>query len=533
MAFTRAITVSPDDGLNSRHQRSVARAANDRLRFATDMPWRVAWALYNGSRLVRNPASDGLTFPAEGEFWKIFAHLKSASGYDWPLVGPGEPEGANLGSVTPQFIFGNTEISNEPERIGALFPIAIDGLPPVTTADKWVLGKLQRGAITSDGSAQYVPAFEAAQTLFRFAFHPSIFHGKSYGGWQPQAPQDETYPLCAPDGFPGDRTPNRHYAWTGLATDTPTTGLHGTITTDGEGRPVVTYSGSCPCGTTYSGTGHVLYIADLPFAWYVYVSDGTVTDGVCGVNVDRLDKAQWAEGPYAGAPALQHSDYPVILRTAWRYIAEFSGANSQRTPDSFDIESIAFDSQRFYTRQYPLAPAYGEVGETGIEAIYPSVTILGNEDIVQFNTLSDMRGITSVEWAAVTDHQAVILAGITAPGDYGFSLYIKDAASTETDDGFYIVKPTVVSGAGRFIRAIANGQPVVVNTWGAIDSLAVKLPHGAIVQTRGRDSIYDGQATRWIYLTDAPSATIDGALFKQLSTGPNTGGVFQNLDYRQ
>ncbi len=458
MAFTRAIEVAEGDALNSRHQRSVARAANDRLRFAQDMPYRLGWALYNGARLVRNPSGDGLNFPAEGEFWKVFAHLKSASGYDWPLTGPGEPEGANLGSVIPQLIYGNPDLTDEPERIGALFPLRISGESAVTPTQKWTLRKLQGGAISADGSAQYAPAFEAAQTLFRFAFHPSIFHGKSYGGWQPQAPQDETYPLCAPDGFPGDRTPNRHYGWTGFTADTPTAGLHGTVTTNGAGQPVVTYAGSCPCGTTNTASGHVLYIADLPFAWYVYVSDGTVDGaGVCGVNVDRLDKSLWAEGPYDGAPALQHSDYPAILRAGWHYLSEFRGAESQRTPDTFAIERIAFDAQKFYTRQYPLAPAYGEVTEAGIEPIYPWIQFFG-DDLMQFATLPEMRAVTSSEWGGIADHQIVLLAGGAAVGDTGAGFFRRSSTSTAADDGEYVVQPSVVTGAGRFVRVVLDAK---------------------------------------------------------------------------
>lgn len=471
MSFTRAIAIASGDALTSRQQRSLARAANDRLRFATDFPWRVAWALYNGARLVRNPLSDGLTFPAEGEFWKIYAHLKSASGYDWPLVGPGIAEGANLGSVIPQFIFGNSEMSDEPERIGALFPLRVNGLPAVTPSERWTLGKIQRGVIVEDGSAQYVPAFEAAQTLFRFAFHPLIFHGKSFGGWQPQAPQDVTHPFCAPDGMPGDRTPNRHYFWTGLSTSTPMNGLQGTVTTNGAGQPVVTYGGSCPCNTFYSTSGHVLYIADLPFAWYVHVWDGTTdVSGNCIVKVDRLDKSLWVEGPYSGAPEARHSDYPHLLRTAWHYVSEFRGTESQRTPDTFSIEPIAFDAQKFYTRQYPLAPAYGRLEAGGIVAVYPWVAFFA-EETMQFNTIADLRAITTDVLATLTEHRIVRLAGHTTPGDPGGGGMLWQPTSTATDDNGSVVQPTAVTGAGRFVRLLLGGQrPCPEMFGGAADS---------------------------------------------------------------
>jgi hypothetical protein len=370
MSFTRAIEVAPGEPITSRQQRSLARALNDRLRFATDFPWRVAWMLYNSARLVRNPADGlGLVFPSEGEFWSFYSHFPLA---EWPEAGPGEPEGANLGAVLPQFIFGNPQLPDEAERLSALFPMRIAGQPPQSDRDLWILGALQRGAITADGSAQYVPAFEAAQTVFRFAFHPLLWHGKSYGGWQPQPEQDSTTPWCGPPGNAFENWPNRILFWTALSADVSTAGLHGTISTVG-GRPRVTYAGSCPCGAPNSAAGHVIYVADLPFAWYLYIWDGTYDSaGNCRVYVDRLDKSEWVEGPYDGAPAPRHRPYPHLLLNVWQYIAEFRGADSQRTPDTFSIEKIAADTQRLWMRQYPLAPAYGVRVGNELQAVYPT-----------------------------------------------------------------------------------------------------------------------------------------------------------------
>lgn len=78
---------------------------------------------------------------------------------------------------------------------------------------------------------------------------------------------------------------------------------------------------------------------------------------------------------------------------------------------------------------------------------------------------------------------------------------------------------------------VSQSQTSIVNTWSDLDTLPA-LEDKATIQTLGRDSIYDGMSTRWIYLINAPSAVIDGAKFKKLTTGPNTAGVFLNLDYR-
>lgn len=408
MSFTRAITVAAGDRPTSRHQRSIARATNDRLRFAVDLPWRVAWALYNTARLVRNPASDGVTFPAEGEYWKTYQHLASGSTTEWPVTGPGEPEGANLGSVIPQAIYGNTLLTDEPDRLASLFPMRVGGVAATTPDLVWQLGALQRGAVTADGSAQYAPAYEAAQTLFRFSFHDLSFHGKSFGGWQPTAPVDATHPWCDDDpGNPYGPWPNRRPSFTALSLGVSTSGLHGTITTNGDGMSVVTYAGSCPCDAPNSTTGHVLYAADYPFAWYLYVWDGTTDgDGNCVVNVDRLDKSEWVEGPYDGTPVPRHSDFPGILRTAWHYAHEFRGADSQRLGDTYQIQPIAFDAEAFWTRQYPLAPARGVVVGPDLVAVYPSVEWTADPGTGQ-HPLQDEAG----EWAP---HTGYVICGFHA-----------------------------------------------------------------------------------------------------------------------
>jgi hypothetical protein len=50
------------------------------------------------------------------------------------------------------------------------------------------------------------------------------------------------------------------------------------------------------------------------------------------------------------------------------FISEFRGTDAQRDPDTFDVETVAFDFQSFLTRQYQLAPNKGASGA----AVYPS-----------------------------------------------------------------------------------------------------------------------------------------------------------------
>lgn len=376
-AFTRAIEVEPGDVLNSRHQRSLALAVNDRLRFSADFLWRWAWAWYNSARLVRNP--EGQLFPAEGELWKLYSHFLGRSGWTWPVTGPGEPAGANVASVIPQLVFGNAGLANEPDRL-VPFPLTLPGgIAPETAADFWQLGALQRGGRTADGALENTPAFEAAQTIFRFAFPPITWHNKSYGGRLPIPPTNDAVPWCGDTGTPYELWPNLTPYWTSLAIGESTTGLHGTVTTLPDGRKRVTYAGSCPCGSTNTTTGHVLGTSDAPFAWYVYVSKGVILpDGSCEWWVDRFDKARWVEGPYLEAGGLSHTDFPGILRTAWNFAAGFRGTEGQRT-GNFDIRAVAIDNQALWTRPYPLAPAFAVPdGGGGILAVYPHATLIAD-----------------------------------------------------------------------------------------------------------------------------------------------------------
>jgi len=472
MSFTRALEVSPGDALNSRQQRSLARAINDRLRFAVDMPWRVAWALYNAARLVRNPDASGNLFPAEGEFWKFYSHLFDDSGYLWPLTGPGEPEGANLGSVIPQFIYGNSQLEDEPERLSVRFPLKIAGNPPANEHERWLLGAMQRGAITADGVNSYTPALEAAQTVYQFYFHPLLWHGKSYGGFQPLPPLHETNPYC--DTIePYNTWPNRRRYFTSINPGENTTGLHGAVTTLPDGRKRVTYAGSCPCSSANVGAGHILYYGDFPFAWYLAVADGTMTNGECNYQVDRLDKSKWVEGPYEGEPVPQHSDYPAILRTVWHYQSEFRGADSQRRPDTFTIESIAFDAQRFWTRQYPLAPARGVMQGANLVAVYPGIT-WSSDPGTSFQPFQDESGTWAPHAGFVIAGFHVHAVGLTEPvsviikaGDSEWNVDLTPSQPTVT-----LWLPDAISPASLQARVT---KPLVLAPGGSLSVLAAEI----------------------------------------------------------
>lgn len=71
------------------------------------------------------------------------------------------------------------------------------------------------------------------------------------------------------------------------------------------------------------------------------------------------------------------------------------------------------------------------------------------------NTINDLRGITG----SATDNFYNVL-GYYAPGDHGGGDFYWDASSADTDNGGTIIKPTAVSGNGRWKRLYSGAVDV-------------------------------------------------------------------------
>ena len=140
-------------------------------------------------------------------------------------------------------------------------------------------------------------------------------------------------------------------------------------------KPRITYAGSCPCGTDEHASGHVIGIWEGPFNYYVFVGTGT---GECDYNLDMFLKADWIEGPYEGVGRLAHANGNHLARALWAFAVDFRGTPMQRTPDTFDIEKIAFDNEAFYNRQYYLSPALGVAVGDFLFALYPRAEFAGS-----------------------------------------------------------------------------------------------------------------------------------------------------------
>lgn len=365
--FPKAPRVTKGDVVTSAQFRGLAEAFNARLRLIGDLPWRISWYWYTLFRQVRNPDSSGFAFPPQGEWWEIYAHIDpDYTTTNWPATAPGEAEGANLANPAMQFVYG-AEGGADDEPTRAQIPLA----QPNTLLGYWQLGKDQRGAYDPATGAQNAPAFDAALSVFDFWFGGLIPYHKGYGGWLPQPELLEEH--CGETEESGLNIPSFAIKFTALKDGVATDLYHGAVTTNGDGKSVVTYAGTCPCGTELHGAGHVLGVVRHPLYYIVYVSQG---DGECTPDIDYLPTRDWIEGPYEAAPHLEHTEGEQLQRGAWQFLTDFRGSDEQREVDGFAIESIGFDSQDFFLRQYPLAPARGSLVGSVINEIYPTATLI-------------------------------------------------------------------------------------------------------------------------------------------------------------
>lgn len=359
--------VEIDDPVTSGQMQSLARAFNDRLRLVGDLPWRVAWYWHNLWRQVRNPDESGFMFPPQAEWASIYAHINpDRVSIQWPMAGPGEPEGANLGNPMMGFVYGfEGGPDDEPTRI--TLPMG----NPTEPREIWALGKAQRGGYDPVTGAQNAPAFDSALTLFAFGFQPYVPHHKAYGGWQPTP--EELAPDCGPGGDPGEGIPNRQVFFTALKKSPRRGATHGSVSTNAGGFEVVTYAGTCPCGTADSVAGHVQYIVRHPLYYLIYVTRG---DAECRFDVDFLSTRDWIEGPYEGEPVLTHTDGGQLHRSAWAFHTDFRGSAAQRAGDDWLPTDVGFDNQDFFRFQYPLAPARGRTIAGMLQVDYPKAQLV-------------------------------------------------------------------------------------------------------------------------------------------------------------
>lgn len=324
----------------------------------------------NGFRQFRNPDETGVDFPPQAEWFHIYQHLsRDYSAAQYPVAGPGEPEGANLACDTNQFVFGSPVIDSEDVRItDPAVPLWIGLNPPQTPEEKWYVGKLQRGALHIPSGVGFTPALSAALSAFSIGSSYSSLHGKGFGGFLPAPTVLATD--CGPDEDDGKNIPSYEVKFTALQHGVKTTGYHGSVSTNANGFSVITYAGSCPDFTLDTAVGHVWSIFRAPNAYYVFVNPGVF---------DVYPAENWLEGPYTGNGRLFRYDGGQISRMMWAYVSDrWRGTDAQRNPDTYNIKDIGFDFQAFHEKQFPLSPARGVISGGSIDAIYPTAAFTGN-----------------------------------------------------------------------------------------------------------------------------------------------------------
>lgn len=338
VSFTYVPPVESGDRITSTHRNTMADAGNDRLRSNMgDGPWRIMFYAFSLFRQVRNPDESFNLYPAQAEFFTAYQNLDPDE-YTWPVAGPGEAEGANVSSIMPAFVFGNAGANLESEDLRVADEMSggvplWNGLsgPPETAEEIWELGKRQRGAYDPNTGYYGAPALTAAIQHTKIAPYQVSPHGNSYGGYMP-AP---TYlGTCADPEFSSYEI---------FFTHLETGEIFG------------------PFGTCPENSGDIYGAFQGSRFYYVYFNDGTVT---------TLPINEWIEGPYTGGAWVMKQSGQHIPRVLNAFAADFRGTESERETQESWLQ-YAFDTERFLSSQYHLAPALGNGDENGIGATYP------------------------------------------------------------------------------------------------------------------------------------------------------------------
>jgi hypothetical protein len=358
VTFPRVVRVASGDRITSANLVSLANGINARLVSGLAEPWRIVFYFYSALLQMRNPS--GYLWPARGEFLEFYQNVLPTEA-EWPLMPPGFEEGCNVASFMPAFVFGAEALDLDDEAVRCSVPEA-GGVPllivsPYATGSaryNWELAKYQRGAYDPATGLLYAPAFTAARSHFALVSSGLSEHGKSYGGYAP-LPDLASPTECAGSGSTTS-APLLNYS------------LFFSVTSAGEalGLTTKTYAGTCP--EAYGGAPtDVSFIYRFPWAFVVVLNNGTT---------DYLDTRYYIEGPYSGGNRLVKQDGEFPSRVLNHMASQFRGTVEQRQTQS--VRRVGFDTQRFFTSQYALAPAHGlQVDDTTVVADYQIYEVTG------------------------------------------------------------------------------------------------------------------------------------------------------------
>lgn len=386
LGFPTAPEVAPGDLVKSSQINGLVDAYNARLVSGIGDGHRRILAMVAGMcRNLRNSDASGFLHPATLEFLESYQNIDPESD-SWPATDFGDPEGINVNAPWGAFVGGNLAggIDAEADRLAAV-PLLVGGLPPADAWDLWTLGKGQRGGIVEVSGEDVVasPALYASSSYQTIRFRNTQPQGMSFGNWQP-GPEilstDCDDPLVA-DGFPAPI--NYEIKFTAISM----------------GYSDITFAGTCQPGPDISPSNkydsHVAWITTTPWAYYVWLNNGTLY---------ALPTQHYVEGPYTGPPRLRRRDSEMFNRTfnsfirGWRGDELITGDQEPAAPPSGDpLEQwnvMAFDVQRFMTRQYLLAPAFGTWDDPNVAVEYPRWEFTG-ATLAADSTLAYYAGGTS------------------------------------------------------------------------------------------------------------------------------------------
>ena len=334
--------VAPGTPITGEDYNKLGSAFNDRLRAIGDLSWRIFFYAFSLFRNVRNPS--GALTPAYGEWHDFFQYIDPKTGGEWPTVGPGLPEGANLANPMMAFHFGNPNLTSEESRTSV-----VDVHPENTMAERWVLGAQQRGVYDPVTGEQNLPAFEAAQSHFRIVQGPFSPFGRAYGGY---VPVPEIIGDCGDAGEFEAPTPLYSLFFTPVR----------------EGLPVKTYTGVCPIASPYAQANptSVIGISEMPLAYYIFLANGAV---------ERLSRKDYIKGPYTFGGQLAKTEGGQLNRALNAFAKDFRGTDFERAQKDYRIRKTGFDFQKFLTSHYFLAPNIGHMSGSDLIADYPTFTM--------------------------------------------------------------------------------------------------------------------------------------------------------------
>lgn len=446
VTFPRVHQVAPGQPFSSSNLVSLANGINARLVSGLAEPWRIVFYFYSALLQMRNPS--GYLFPARGEFLEFYQSVLPTEA-EWPLSPPGTDEGANIASFMPAFVFGAEALDLDNEAVRLSDPLA-GGVPLSISSSytagsaryNWELGKYQRGAYDRTTGLIFSPTFTAARSHFAIVSARVSEHGKSYGGYAP-TPELASPSECAGSGST-TTAPLLNYT------------LFFSVTAAGEalGLTTKTYAGTCP--EAYGGLPtDVSFIYRFPWAFVVVFNSGAT---------EYLDTRYYIEGPYSGGNRLTKQDGEFPSRVLNHFAAQFRGTDAQRREKS--VRAVGFDTQRFFTRQYALAPAHGlQTDAETVVADYQTYETTGSRNIPAGTLLANRRTGATTHGVAEGFCIHSILAGAEK---------LSGSATVQVlDDGVVIGTVTLTPDA------LGHAEDVLVLDEPAVGSVTFKISSGA------------------------------------------------------